>query len=67
MSCLSHQILKHFNVILITSLSYVGLCRTCEIFGVSELVISNLKVLDDKLFQNLSVTSDKWIKVTEVN
>lgn len=43
-----------------------GLCRTCEIFGVSELVIDNAKILDDALFQSLSVTSEKWITVTEV-
>ncbi|XP_064403446.1 probable methyltransferase TARBP1 isoform X4 [Halichondria panicea] len=43
-----------------------GLCRTCEIFGVSELVIDNAKILGDVLFQSLSVTSDKWITITEV-
>lgn len=43
-----------------------GLCRTCEIFGVGELVLSNLKLLEEKQFQSLSVTAEKWIKLTEV-
>lgn len=44
----------------------LGLCRTCEIFGVSELVLGNIKVLEEKEFQSLSVTAEKWITVTEV-
>lgn len=43
-----------------------GIARTCEIFGVRELVISNLKQIEDKEFQALSVSADKWIKITEV-
>lgn len=43
-----------------------GLCRTCEIFGVSELVLSNTKLLEEKQFQSLSVTAEKWLTVTEV-
>lgn len=44
----------------------VGLARTCEIFGVSELVLSNAKVLEEKQFQSLSVTAEKWLTITEV-
>ena len=44
-----------------------GICRTCEIFNVKELVISNMKIMDDKLFQNLAVTSEKWLNIKEVN
>lgn len=43
-----------------------GLTRTCEVFGVSELVISSLKHIEDKQFQNLSVTAEKWISISEV-
>ncbi|KAK2576673.1 hypothetical protein KPH14_005334 [Odynerus spinipes] len=43
-----------------------GLARTCEIFGVKELVIGNLQYTKDREFQNLSVSSDKWINITEV-
>jgi hypothetical protein len=44
----------------------VGLARTCEIFGVSELVLSNIKVLEEKQFQSLSVTAEKWLAIKEV-
>ena len=43
-----------------------GLARTCEIFGVSELVLSNIKVLEEKQFQSLSVTAERWLNITEV-
>lgn len=45
---------------------FVGLARTCEIFGVSELVLSNVKVLEEKQFQSLSVTAEKWLTIKEV-
>ncbi|XP_046830389.1 probable methyltransferase TARBP1 isoform X1 [Vespa crabro] len=43
-----------------------GLARTCEIFGANELIIGNLQYTKEKEFQNLSVSSDKWINITEV-
>ena len=43
-----------------------GLSRTCEIFGVTELVIGNKNILEDALFQALSVTSERWLNITEV-
>jgi tRNA guanosine-2'-O-methyltransferase len=43
-----------------------GISRTCEIFGVKELVLSNIKCIEDKLFQHLSVTSEKWLPIKEV-
>ena len=45
---------------------FTGLCRTCEIFGVSEFVISNMRYVHDKAFQSLSVTAEKWIPIKEV-
>ncbi|CAG5120656.1 unnamed protein product, partial [Candidula unifasciata] len=59
------------GLILVTSLidkvpNLGGLCRTSEIFGVSEFVIGSLSYLEDKMFQNLSVSAQKWIKITEV-
>eukprot|EP00117_Sycon_ciliatum_P003288 scpid11113/ scgid1471/ Probable methyltransferase TARBP1; TAR RNA-binding protein 1; TAR RNA-binding protein of 185 kDa len=59
------------NLILVTSLlekvpNVGGLCRTCEIFGVSKLVIPNKHILEDKRFSALSVTSEKWIPIQEV-
>lgn len=43
-----------------------GLCRTCEVFGASELVVGSLKYLEDRNFQGLSVSAEKWITVSEV-
>ncbi|XP_076647010.1 tRNA (guanosine(18)-2'-O)-methyltransferase TARBP1 [Halictus rubicundus] len=43
-----------------------GLARTCEIFNVKELVIANLSQIRDKEFQNLSVSAENWITITEV-
>ena len=43
-----------------------GLCRTCEIFGVSEYVMGNIKFLNDRNFETLSVTAQKWLPITEV-
>ena len=43
-----------------------GLARTSEIFGASKLIIPNKKVLENKLFQTVSVTAEKWIDIDEV-
>ncbi|EDV19252.1 uncharacterized protein TRIADDRAFT_5097, partial [Trichoplax adhaerens] len=43
-----------------------GLCRTCEILGVSRLVISNKNFIENREFQSLSVTAHKWIPIDEV-
>ncbi|GIY17959.1 probable methyltransferase TARBP1 [Caerostris darwini] len=43
-----------------------GLCRTCEVFGVSEFVIGSFRYTEDKQFQNLSVSADKWVSMKEV-
>ena len=45
----------------------LGLCRTSEIFGISELVLASSTVLDEKEFKSLSVTSEKWLKITQVS
>lgn len=43
-----------------------GISRTCEIFNVKELVVGNVRYLEDKQFQTLSVTSEKWLNIKEV-
>lgn len=43
-----------------------GLCRTSEILGVGNYVISNKKYLKDKDFVNLSVSSHNWVPISEV-
>ena len=42
-----------------------GLARTAEIFGASKLVIGNKNVLNNRLFQTVSVTAEKWIDIDE--
>ena len=43
-----------------------GICRTCEIFNVSELVLDSIKLVEDKVFQTLAVTADQWLPIKEV-
>lgn len=43
-----------------------GICRTCEIFGVKELVLGSLRMTEDKLFRELAATADKWLNIKEV-
>ena len=43
-----------------------GMCRTCEVFGVGEMVISNRKVLEDRCFTSLSVSAERWLAIKEV-
>lgn len=44
----------------------IGLCRTCEIFGASALVLGSLHHVSDKQFQALSVSSELWLPLMEV-
>ncbi|XP_023686046.2 probable methyltransferase TARBP1 isoform X1 [Paramormyrops kingsleyae] len=43
-----------------------GLCRTCEIFGASTLVLDSLRHVSDKHFQALSVSAELWLPLLEV-
>ncbi|XP_053316169.1 probable methyltransferase TARBP1 [Spea bombifrons] len=43
-----------------------GLCRTCEIFGASALVVDSLHHVNDKQFQYLSVSAEQWLPLVEV-
>ena len=43
-----------------------GLCRTCEIFGVSTLVVGAMRYVEDPNFRSLSVTSEKWLNIEQV-
>lgn len=43
-----------------------GLARTCEVFGVKELVLNDAKVQNDKEFKNLSMSAEDWLNITEV-
>uniref|UniRef100_A0A915DVV5 tRNA/rRNA methyltransferase SpoU type domain-containing protein n=1 Tax=Ditylenchus dipsaci TaxID=166011 RepID=A0A915DVV5_9BILA len=43
-----------------------GLCRTCEIFGVTSLILSNSAIVADAEFRSLSMSSQKWVNIQEV-
>ncbi|XP_043943041.1 probable methyltransferase TARBP1 [Protopterus annectens] len=43
-----------------------GLCRTCEIFGASALIVESLHCTADKQFQSLSVSAEHWLPLIEV-
>lgn len=43
-----------------------GLCRTCEVLGVRDFVLSSLRITEEKDFVSLSVSAEKWINVLEV-
>ncbi|CAN6486747.1 unnamed protein product [Victoria cruziana] len=43
-----------------------GLARTCEVFKVAALAIADKSVVQDKQFQLISVTAEKWVPVIEV-
>ena len=45
---------------------FVGLCRTAEIFGASEMVLSSLKILEDANFLSTSVTAHQWLPMKQV-
>jgi tRNA guanosine-2'-O-methyltransferase len=43
-----------------------GLARTCEIFAAKRLVVPDIRIVDDVLFQQISVTANKWMPTEEV-
>ncbi|XP_031502513.1 uncharacterized protein LOC116265767 isoform X2 [Nymphaea colorata] len=43
-----------------------GLARTCEVFKAAALAIADKSVMQDKQFQLISVTAEKWVPVLEV-
>ena len=45
---------------------HTGLCRTCEIFGVSQVVLNSTNIIEDSQFQALSVSAEKWVPITQV-
>ncbi|GAQ91336.1 hypothetical protein KFL_007680030 [Klebsormidium nitens] len=43
-----------------------GLARTCEVFKAAALVVADKSVVDDRQFQLISVSADKWVPLLEV-
>ena len=55
-----------YDVLYSVILCLVGLCRTAEIFGVSEMVVNSLKITEDANFLSTSVTAHQWIPLKQV-
>lgn len=43
-----------------------GLARTCEIFAVEKLIVSDLSVTKGEVFQGIAVSADSWLPMEEV-
>jgi len=43
-----------------------NLTRTCEVFGVDQLVINNKNIMNDDTFKHITVTAHKWMPMIEV-
>ncbi|RZC41348.1 uncharacterized protein BDFB_000226, partial [Asbolus verrucosus] len=59
------------NFLLVTSLiekpaNLGGLSRTCEVFGIKQLVMKTSKITADKEFKSLSMSSENWVDIMEV-
>ncbi|KAF6023006.1 hypothetical protein EB796_018701 [Bugula neritina] len=67
----ANQSIRKDGLILVTSLieklpNLGGLCRTAEIFGVQEMIVNNLKLIQDANFLSTSVTAHQWISMKQV-
>ncbi|KAL3619436.1 hypothetical protein CASFOL_037006 [Castilleja foliolosa] len=59
------------QIILLASLvdripNLAGLARSCEVFRAAGLAIADKNILNDKQFQLISVTAEKWVPIVEV-
>ena len=51
---------------LVTKLpNLANLTRTCEVFGITSLVIPSMKILGQNDYKNVTVTAEKWIPLIE--
>ena len=48
------------------AVNLAGLARTCEVFAIEEMTMSNLIVTKSDTFQGIAVNSDQWLHITEV-
>lgn len=64
------QALRKAEIVVVASLldklpNIGNLTRTCEVFGVKELVIPSKSILKDPAFLNITVTAEKWMPFVE--
>ncbi|KRT83523.1 hypothetical protein AMK59_4346 [Oryctes borbonicus] len=43
-----------------------GIARTCEIYGVKQLIVPDRKVINTKEFKSLSMSAEHWVNILEV-
>jgi tRNA G18 (ribose-2'-O)-methylase SpoU len=61
---------RNSEIVVVASLveklpNLANLTRTCEVFGVKELVIPSKGILKDPAFLNVTVTAEKWLPFVE--
>ncbi|KAH8973918.1 hypothetical protein BDL97_01G073400 [Sphagnum fallax] len=44
-----------------------GLARTCEVFKTASLVVADARIVEDRQFQLISVTAERWVPIVEVS
>jgi tRNA guanosine-2'-O-methyltransferase len=44
-----------------------GLARTCEVFKTASLVVADASIVEDRQFQLISVTAERWVPIVEVS
>ncbi|KAI9478551.1 MAG: hypothetical protein EXX96DRAFT_571334 [Benjaminiella poitrasii] len=62
---------RRHDLIVVASLidrlpNLAGLCRTCEIFNASQMVVPTMSIKQDPGFTSISVASEKWMPMVEV-
>jgi len=65
-SCKKRQELIVVASLLDKAENLAGLSRTCEVFRAGLLVVPDLRIVSDPLFQTISVTAEKWVPMAEV-
>ena len=43
-----------------------GLTRTCEIFGVQQLIVNDINIINDTEYQSVAVTAHKWLDIKQI-
>jgi tRNA G18 (ribose-2'-O)-methylase SpoU len=44
-----------------------GIARTCEVFAVRGMTVSDMRVCDSEAFQAIAVTADRWLPIEQVS
>ena len=44
-----------------------NLVRSCEVFGVEELIIGNADIVNNSEFKKITVTAEKWLPMLQIS